>query len=1279
MNTDPVEISFLINNDELEQQSKKAVGSILGIGTSAGDVKKELYETIQFQKKAIAELEAQFKSSKETFDKLNHATSDPAVFAKRQEASKLYKQIRQELDGEKEMLEKLEKQYQKLNIPQNTYMTQIRQIVNDMARLTGEGKKETEQYRELEKQLEKIGTVYKAVNKEKQLLTGGQNSTLAGIMSGMSGIAGAFSAGQGVVSLFVKDNERLAAIQTKLQSAMAITIGLQQVSNTLHATSAFRIKTVTQVTQAWTSVVNRLTIALGGSRIAAQALMGALTLGLSVAIGFAVDWLNKYIDRQKKAAEEQQKFSKAISENSQQTIADFERLRKSYEKVGDTIKDKTDFIIRNQDEFKKLGIEINSVNDADNIFIKNAEAFRESIMLRAQYIASMELAAEKYKASLEKMLNAETRRQNPTFFEKTTNWNIRHLITGEDFAAMYANKAAEKMIKEGEKEKKEGDAFVNRGIKLNEQYFEKINEANIKSLENLKEGSKAWWEGYKKMQQGLLDEFTDKEVGSDAWKKVKAEYDKASQVLKSWDDSTSRTRSEDRDAQRRLDAEQKLDESLRKMALDREKFNIEMRQKEIDLMEDGFAKRGAQIKLNYDKELQSAREFAEKKLKEQQEIERQGYIKGHGNDFGFSPVTTQIIGLPEEIQAQIQSMYAAARKSFDRGNELLARELEDFRNEQKNRLASNLEQQLDSIEQYYRERIRQAAGSEEMIRQLTEDKQKEILNAVTRFQIDLLKSEENITLERMRLSGKRYLFEADREKEVLAISKIYAEKRLSLYKKLQEEGIKDLENEIGELEVYIQGLNKELDNIPVKKIFEALAGIKSIADALGKLDGEVGEVFSSLGNAVDSISESFKRAKSETADYTGAISSGISGVVDIINMVSSASAKRKQAEKEFYQNSIALAHEYALAINETIRTQSKGAGFVTDYAGQIKDSFDSMYDATNQYYEALSKLSEGKAKIDLKNAIDWGNVGKGIGSGAAIGAAIGSVVPVIGTAVGAVVGGIVGGLVGLFGGKKKKEIFGGLLEVFPELVESTGSLNKELAQTLINTNQLDDNTKQLLQNALEWADAVEAANEQIRGIVLDLAGDLGGSIKNALVDAWKAGEDASKRMFEAASESLGKFVQDLLYSAIFSDIFKQFQDDLVASLNPITGDQDVVDDFERLMNALDERDEFYLAALEAVNQRAAERGLDFKNTGVKQKAETGGFKAVSQDSFDLWLGQFTAIRIHTSNIFDAMARENEIMNSLFSKIEENTRVSADCLKDIRVFAKRWNDEGMKIA
>ena len=133
------------------------------------------------------------------------------------------------------------------------------------------------------------------------------------------------SAGAGAFGLFNTESEKFQKIQTKVQSLMAITIGLQQVQNTLHQTSAFRIQTVTRAKQLWTGAAVRLSVALGISNVAAQILIGTLTLGLSVAVGAAIALVDRYLSKQREAREEQKKFSEAVVSNSAQQIASYEK------------------------------------------------------------------------------------------------------------------------------------------------------------------------------------------------------------------------------------------------------------------------------------------------------------------------------------------------------------------------------------------------------------------------------------------------------------------------------------------------------------------------------------------------------------------------------------------------------------------------------------------------------------------------------------------------------------------------------------------------------------------------------------------------------------------------------------------------------------------------------------------------------------------------------------------------------------------------------------------
>ena len=90
-------------------------------------------------------------------------------------------------------------------------------------------------------------------------------------MSGVSGLAGLFTTATGALSLFASENENLARIQTRVQSVMAITMGLQQVFNTLNKDSAFRLVTVVKMKNLLTAANTRLAVALGISTGAAQA------------------------------------------------------------------------------------------------------------------------------------------------------------------------------------------------------------------------------------------------------------------------------------------------------------------------------------------------------------------------------------------------------------------------------------------------------------------------------------------------------------------------------------------------------------------------------------------------------------------------------------------------------------------------------------------------------------------------------------------------------------------------------------------------------------------------------------------------------------------------------------------------------------------------------------------------------------------------------------------------------------------------------------------------
>lgn len=96
-----------------------------------------------------------------------------------------------------------------------------------------------------------------------------------------------------------------------------------------------------------------------------------------------------------------------------------------------TTAEKNQWIKDNKSEFDKLGIAVNDVTDAENIFINNTEAVINALKLRAKAAAAQELASKKYEEALIARNKAETEAaQGPSFWDKTKNAFVQSALRG---------------------------------------------------------------------------------------------------------------------------------------------------------------------------------------------------------------------------------------------------------------------------------------------------------------------------------------------------------------------------------------------------------------------------------------------------------------------------------------------------------------------------------------------------------------------------------------------------------------------------------------------------------------------------------------------------------------------------------------------------------------------------------------------------------------------------------------------------------------------------------
>lgn len=106
-----------------------------------------------------------------------------------------------------------------------------------------------------------------------------------------------------------------------------------------------------------------------------------------------------------------------------QQIAVLRRLSENWKDLGDNIKAQTQWIKDNEKEFSKLGITIDSINDANNAFVENTESVVAAYKARAKAEAALNIVSQQYQKLLAAENKAETEKvREYGFFDKTMNY-----------------------------------------------------------------------------------------------------------------------------------------------------------------------------------------------------------------------------------------------------------------------------------------------------------------------------------------------------------------------------------------------------------------------------------------------------------------------------------------------------------------------------------------------------------------------------------------------------------------------------------------------------------------------------------------------------------------------------------------------------------------------------------------------------------------------------------------------------------------------------------------
>lgn len=151
--------------------------------------------------------------------------------------------------------------------------------------------------------------------------------------------------------------------------------------------------------------------------IATKANPIGLVLGVVAAAATAFmlfsDSTDEATEALKREREEAEEFNKRVSSSAGKAMSAYKQLQKEY-KDCKTAHEKREWIKNSQQRFSELGIAVNSVNTAENVFVKNTQLMMEAFKKRAEASAWQAKLDEEYAKLVNRKLELEQKRDKIT-------------------------------------------------------------------------------------------------------------------------------------------------------------------------------------------------------------------------------------------------------------------------------------------------------------------------------------------------------------------------------------------------------------------------------------------------------------------------------------------------------------------------------------------------------------------------------------------------------------------------------------------------------------------------------------------------------------------------------------------------------------------------------------------------------------------------------------------------------------------------------------------------
>lgn len=269
--------------------------------------------------------------------------------------------------------------------------------------------------------------------------------------------------------------------------------------------------------------------------------------------------------------------------------------------------------------------------------------------------------------------------------------------------------------------------------------------------------------------------------------------------------------------------------------------------------------------------------------------------------------------------------------------------------------------------------------------------------------------------------------------------------------------------------------------------------------------------------------------------------------------------------------------------------------------------------------------------------------------------------------------------------------YSSLKDAVPELFNADGSVNQGALEKFIGSDtfgKLSQENQQYLQEMSDYWKSYQEAVEQVNDYLSDIFGDLGGTLTDILVDSWVNGTDAAKDYYSSVSEMLEKLGTQMIYSALFSEIFEKAQQKMldVTQNSDLSADQKFEEYIKLLGGMTDEvmgKQGDFNALLEAYQKMAADKGFDIyqpDEDSSSQSGRSGAFETLTQEQGTKLEGLFTSLQDHASGMHQLLEELKQGRNAdheIFMQIAENTAY-CKCLEEMLEIMIRQDRDGLKL-